>query len=221
MTSPVVLTVRTLPLVVVVADVERRFVNLRPELPAVPCVISSLLFGVVVPMPTLPPPDIYICGTVLAEPNADRANPVLYPKIEEIPVAPLLSYKLIAPFPAVAAPELTVISPLETNVLSGVVVPIPIFPPLVTVILLVLLVSKLRELASLVPKVRAEPSVLPLLHAEDAPTKQVDEAAREASTKMTSPFESTERTLFEAVVVAEEEVIPNLRPEIAPVDDAI
>lgn len=36
-------------------SVERRFVNLRPEFPAVPCFISRFAFGKSVPIPTLPP----------------------------------------------------------------------------------------------------------------------------------------------------------------------
>jgi hypothetical protein len=41
-------------LVVVVAEEDVRFVKRKPELPAVPWVISSLLFGLAAPTPILP-----------------------------------------------------------------------------------------------------------------------------------------------------------------------
>jgi hypothetical protein len=51
-TSPDTLTLSTLPLAVVVAEVEARLVNLRPEALDVLAVISSLFAGVVFPIPT-------------------------------------------------------------------------------------------------------------------------------------------------------------------------
>ena len=68
-TSPLLFTPKTLFEVVVALLEEVRFVNRKPEFPAVPCVISNLFPGVVVPIPTLPLSKIELSVSVLTAEN--------------------------------------------------------------------------------------------------------------------------------------------------------